>query len=143
MKRYSDLDVRTCHSYEIHYKHRYECTNVECAHVYAEIDHRHHHHNRYPYNYIESHHVFRYGRHSASIDISRQRCGKCRSSLRSLGVFNADGTLAKPRKASAFSLYIKEHYKVAKKQLPHASHQTLMSMLADEYKLQKERNSKY
>lgn len=48
-----------------------------------------------------------YGRHSNSLDTSRKVCGQCRGRLQPLGRFNADGTPAKTRAASAFSLFVK------------------------------------
>jgi hypothetical protein len=48
-----------------------------------------------------------YGRHSNSLDTSKKVCGRCRGHLLPLGRFRADGTPAKTRAASAFSLFVK------------------------------------
>lgn len=48
-----------------------------------------------------------YGRHSNSLDTDRKVCGQCRGRLHPLGRFNADGTPAKARATSAFSLFVK------------------------------------
>lgn len=50
-----------------------------------------------------------YGRHSNSLDTNRKVCGMCRARLEPLGRFNVDGTPAKARTASAFSLFVKVH----------------------------------
>ena len=48
-----------------------------------------------------------YGRHSNSLDTSKKVCGRCHGHLLPLGRFRADGTPAKTRAASAFSLFVK------------------------------------
>lgn len=48
-----------------------------------------------------------YGRHSNSLDVSKKCCGLCRARLEALGRFNADGTPAKGRAPSAYSLFVK------------------------------------
>ena len=48
-----------------------------------------------------------YGRHSNSLDVEKKCCGVCRGRLEPLGRFNADGTPAKTRAASAYSLFVK------------------------------------
>jgi len=49
---FPDLNVTTCHSYEIHYKYQWQCTNPVCGKMF--------------------------GRHSKSIKIEKVLCGKCR-----------------------------------------------------------------
>jgi hypothetical protein len=107
-KRIPGIRVTTRHSYEIHYKFRYQCLNAACARVY--------------------------GRHSDSIDVSRQVCGVCQSVLERLGRFNADGTPAKRRAASGFSLFVKERFAAAKAALPSAAHQDIMRALSAEFR---------
>ena len=48
-----------------------------------------------------------YGRHSNSLNVAKKCCGVCRGRLEPLGRFNADGTPAKTRGASAYSLFVK------------------------------------
>ncbi len=84
--------VSTCHSYEIFYKFRYACDG--CGH--------------------------QFGRQSKSVDLARQRCGRCRGTLRLLGSFNRDGTPAKPREPSAFAKFVKENYSTVKGRRPGA-----------------------
>ena len=67
--RVKGMQVSTCHSYDIFYKFRYECT--DCG---QEV-----------------------GRQSKSVNLDRQRCGRCKGELRLLGAFNRDGTPAKAR----------------------------------------------
>jgi hypothetical protein len=56
-----------------------------------------------------------YGRHSNSIDTTRKVCGVCHGALEPLGRFNADGTPAKPRVPSQFSLFVKENFASVRK----------------------------
>ena len=53
-----------------------------------------------------SHLFFSIGRHSKSIS-EKHRCSRCKSSLALLPGVRSDGTPRKPRKATAFSLYVK------------------------------------
>jgi predicted SprT family Zn-dependent metalloprotease len=107
---YPHYCVKTCHSYEIEYKHKYKCQ--ACG---AE-----------------------YGRHSKSINVERQRCGACRGQLQYCAPLAADGTPAKPRQASAFSKYVSERYKVVKASLGiGAKHAQVMKALGSEWKAAK------
>lgn len=109
-KAYSQYSVQTCHAYEIAYKHTWQCT--ECG--------------------------SEFGRHSKSIDPEKQLCGACRGTL----VYKprrADGTPAKPRKASAFSTFVGERYRDVKKQLGgRAKHADVMRALSAEWKKAKD-----
>lgn len=51
-----------------------------------------------------------FGRHSNSIDVTKKVCGSCRGPLNYLGRFLPDGTPAKARAATGFSLFVKEHF---------------------------------
>lgn len=51
-----------------------------------------------------------FGRHSNSIDVTRKACGGCRGPLVYLGRFLPDGTPAKMRPPTGFSLFVKEHF---------------------------------
>ena len=60
------IEVSTCHSYDIHTPHEFECTNPDCG--------------------------TSYGRHSKKgLDTVRFVCGKCRSKLKYSGKFGVDG----------------------------------------------------
>ena len=94
------LDVNTCHSYDIAFAFRYECTNGECR--------------------------TQYGRHSASIDVSRKACGVCGGRLLLLPKLKADGTPAAKRAPTAFSLFVKDHFAAAKSALKAREHDCCM-----------------
>jgi predicted SprT family Zn-dependent metalloprotease len=70
-RNFPELEITTCHSYEIQFKFRWVCKT--CTQTY--------------------------GRHSKSIDITKQRCGVCRSTLTFVGRFDAEGNVCKPRKS--------------------------------------------
>ncbi|KAJ3299594.1 3-phosphoinositide dependent protein kinase-1 [Borealophlyctis nickersoniae] len=73
-----DIEVTTCHSYEINYKFTYVCTNDLCGE--------------------------RYGRHSKSINTDESGCGICRSKLKLLEPerVRKDGTPYKENRYVAF-----------------------------------------
>lgn len=110
MKHYPEVEITTCHSYDIHRPFKFQCSNAQCAHIY--------------------------GRHSKNgIDITKQACGKCRCTLMYLGKFDNDGTAVKERKATAFSLFVKENFARVKSSAPKgASHGDIMRQLSELYK---------
>lgn len=112
MTAYPDLNVSTCHTYDIHYKYRWKCTNDWCGRVY--------------------------GRHSNSINTSRQACGICSGKLEFLGKYNADGTPAKARAPSQFSLFVKENYNSVKRECGGADHATVMKHLSEKWNVRKQ-----
>ena len=57
-------------------------------------------------------------RHSKSIDTTKKVCGACKGTLAFLGRFNQDGTLAKQREPSQFSLFVKDNFGAVKQSLP-------------------------
>lgn len=98
------LRVETCHSYEIDYKFRWQCQTEWCAHIF--------------------------GRHSKSVDVDTQRCGRCNHGrLALLPRLRADGTPCKARQASAFSVYVKRHFARVKKDRPDLPHGDVMRQL--------------
>ncbi|KAI8804959.1 SprT-like family-domain-containing protein [Cladochytrium replicatum] len=105
MRCYSDIEVTTCHSYEIAYTHWYECENMFCGR--------------------------RYGRFSKSIDVQSQRCGICGGKLRYLDRNCKDG---KPRKENLFQAFLKERLKPTKEIFPGLPHKEVMRILSDEWK---------
>lgn len=111
-KKYPDCPVSTYHNYSIHYKYRYKCLNCE---------------------YI-------YGRHSKSIDISKQRCGRCNGELIELGEFKRDGTPMKPRILSEYSKYVKENYNRIKEANKDLKAPEIMKILSKEWNNKKKEN---
>jgi predicted SprT family Zn-dependent metalloprotease len=107
-RQFPNLEVSTCHNYEIFYKFRWKCSNEPCG--------------------IE------FGRHSNSIDVSKQACGKCHARLVALGSFKKDGTPIKKRAPSAYSLFVKQHFASVKQEHPHAKHGWLMTKLGQMWK---------
>ena len=58
------------------------------------------------------------------------RCGACKSQLRLLGAFNADGTPCKPRAATAYSTFMKENFSALKLQHPQKTQPELLREMA-------------
>ena len=109
MKTYPGVSVDTCHSYQIHQPYKYRCTQSWCGQEY--------------------------GRHSKSIDVEAKACGVCNGKLEFIGKFNADGTRVEERAATAFSLFVKEHFGAVKERLPAGTpHKTLMKELSIQWK---------
>eukprot|EP01113_Clastostelium_recurvatum_P049699 TRINITY_DN9253_c0_g1_i1.p1 TRINITY_DN9253_c0_g1~~TRINITY_DN9253_c0_g1_i1.p1 ORF type:complete len:504 (-),score=86.43 TRINITY_DN9253_c0_g1_i1:165-1676(-) len=108
MRKYPHLSVTTCHNYEIHYKYRYNCSNPSCT---VSI-----------------------GRHSKSLDTSNKVCGRCRSKLELAPRLLKDGTPAKPRTPSAFSVYVKDNMASVRRDMPGSTQKDLMTALADRYR---------
>ena len=108
-RHYPGMVVSRCHDYKIFYKFRYGCT--ACGKEF--------------------------GRHSESIDLDLQRCGRCKGRLELVGRFNRDGTPYKPRAPSAFAMFVKEHFGPLKATMPGASHKELMAELGERFRAQK------
>jgi predicted SprT family Zn-dependent metalloprotease/ribosomal protein L19E len=109
MRVYPVVSVDTCHSYAIHQPYKYRCTQSWC--------------------------LQEYGRHSKSIDVAQKACGVCNGRLEFLGKFNADGTRAEEKKATAFSLFVKEHFGSVKERLPAGTpHKLVMKQLSAQWK---------
>jgi len=76
-----------------------------------------------------------YGRHSKSIDVEAKACGVCNGRLEFIGKFNPDGTKAAEREATAFSLFVKQHFAVIKERLPaNTPHKDVMRELSVQWK---------
>lgn len=61
-----------------------------------------------------------FGRHSKSIDITKKVCGVCRGRFELIINTANGGTASAPtKKPNAFALYVKEHYKVERKDKTH------------------------
>eukprot|EP01135_Chromosphaera_perkinsii_P001207 Nk52_evm6s162 gene=Nk52_evmTU6s162 len=90
--RYPELDIKTCHNYDIDYKYRYKCQNARCQRVY--------------------------GRHSKSVNTEKQACGSCRGRLELMDPVTKDGTPIKRRQPSQYNLFVKEHYASIKEKNP-------------------------
>ncbi|GAB4819190.1 hypothetical protein N2152v2_006236 [Parachlorella kessleri] len=108
MAVFPELDITTCHSYEIFYPYRWQCSNTTCGQTY--------------------------GRHSNSIDVTKKACGECRGRLLFLGKFQSDGTPAKARAASGFSKFVQENYTGAREEaLPGTPHADIMKALSGKW----------
>ncbi|CAM9282923.1 unnamed protein product [Chrysoparadoxa australica] len=109
-KAFPRIEVTTCHSYEINYKYRWECTG--CGGVL--------------------------GRHSKSIDVTKQVCSKCKGRLKLLGCFDSEGKARSPRGPSPFSLFVKAEFAAAKAALPSGTSQgDIMKELSRKWAAQK------
>ncbi|GHJ90433.1 hypothetical protein NliqN6_6835 [Naganishia liquefaciens] len=103
MKARKDIEVTTKHSYEIVYKYEWACVTEGCDAVYR--------------------------RHSRSIDIETQACGKCRGRLRPLFKTRAGGAGSTP-----FQDFLKQNMKLAKAAMPKATHGEVMRALSERWK---------
>ena len=85
--------------------------------------------------------VFRYGRHSNSIDLNRHRCGQCQGMLEFKGKFRPDGTPMKPRKQTQYQIFVKKHFSTIKKRKPTFTNAQVMKMLGEMYRDKKNKTS--
>lgn len=108
MQVFPELDITTCHSYAIDYKHRWQCQS--CRHVF--------------------------GRHSKSIDPAKHACGRCSGRLTALFQLKADGTPARPRAPNAFATFVKTNYRTVQTTAPGQSHGDIMKLLSQRFKAQ-------
>ena len=66
-----------------------------------------------------------------------QVCSACRGQLQALGRFNSDGTPAKVRAPSQYSLFVKKHFATQKQKCgPGTPHKEIMQALATSWKAQ-------
>ena len=98
--------MSTCHSYDIYYKFRYSCSG--CGQTF--------------------------GRHTKSIDLTRQCCARCKGRLRLLGAFDRDGIEIKARAPTGFASFVKERFGALKQERPRLSHGELMAELGKQWK---------
>ena len=110
MQAYPDLAIATCHTYDINFKHQYQCQT--CRKVY--------------------------GRHSKSIKIQFQRCGVCKGPLVLLPKLKADGTPMKQRVASKWQLFCSSNMALVKAQNPGSLHKDVMAILSRECRRKQE-----
>ncbi len=141
MDRCPDLEVTTCHNYEIFYAFRWQCTNswyVVCSAWgpggFCCMS---------PQGMIPA--TSRcgkvYGRHSNSLDVNSKVCGVCNGRLVALGRFNQDGTPAAVRAPTPYSIFVKEHFSAAKARCPAGTpHKEVMRVLADKWKTKRKVN---
>jgi hypothetical protein len=108
MRRYPNLDITTCHNYEIDYKYKWRCVTTWCGRVF--------------------------GRHSKSIDVKKHRCGACQGELELMPQLKADGTPRKKREPNGFSLYVKRHFARTKQDHPDLKHGDVMKKLGEAFK---------
>ena len=67
-----------------------------------------------------------YQRHSNSIDVGRQACGRCQNRLVFLGRFQPDGTPARRRPPSAFSAFVRDNFANVRAGLKGTPHQEVL-----------------
>ena len=109
MKVYPETNVSTCHAYAIHQPYKWRCTRDWCQQEY--------------------------GRHSKSIDITKKACGACGGKLEYLGKFKKNGDEVAARAPTAFSLFVKEHFKSTKNALGASTpHKDVMKHLSQRWK---------
>jgi len=109
MKVYPETNVSTCHAYTIHQPYKWRCTRDWCQQEY--------------------------GRHSKSIDITKKACGACGGKLEYLGKFKKNGDEVAARAPTAFSLFVKEHFKSTKNALGASTpHKDVMKHLSQRWK---------
>lgn len=103
MDVYPDLEISTCHHYEIHYPYRWKCGS--CLKVY--------------------------GRHSNSIKPEKHACGICRGRLEPMGKFKPTGSPVRKRAPSAYTSFVKAHFAQARSDLGEGvSHGAVMRHLS-------------
>ena len=109
MSVYPETNVSTCHAYDIHQPYKWRCTRDWCRQEY--------------------------GRHSKSIDITKKGCGSCGGKLEYLGKFKKNGEAVQARAPTAFSLFVKKHFKAAKARLGASTpHKDVMKHLSQQWK---------
>ena len=97
MRRIPGVQVTTTHDYQIQYKYAWACTNPSC-------------------NFLVQ-------RHSRSVDLERQCCGRCRGRLIEVDVpdhsskGNVQRTPKKRAPPSAYNLFVKEQSKTVRERL--------------------------
>ncbi|RSH85646.1 hypothetical protein EHS25_003786 [Saitozyma podzolica] len=97
MRARSDIEVTTKHDYVIEYKFKWRCVSERCGKIYQ--------------------------RHSKSIDVSKQVCGRCRGRLEPM--FET--------RENAFQTYLKQNMSLAKSALPGATHGDVMRALSRQW----------
>jgi len=110
MRKIRDVEVTTTHDYEISYKFAWACTGANCNVVIK--------------------------RHSRSVDVNKQCCGRCKGKLIEIEVPGSKGDKAKngkhtpkkARKASAYSLFVKSESANVRKKLAKERSCTLKSV---------------
>ncbi|KAJ1659204.1 hypothetical protein IWQ61_001688 [Dispira simplex] len=105
VRQWPTIPVTTRHSYDINYKFKYVCDNSHCGIVY--------------------------GRHSKSINTTRQVCGKCKGRLL---LTNRCGEQVTRRTLNPYQQFVKTHYRTVQQQYPGLSHQEIMKRVATLYK---------
>ncbi|GFZ52057.1 hypothetical protein JCM24511_09829 [Saitozyma sp. JCM 24511] len=97
MRARNDIEVTTKHDYVIEYKFKWRCVSERCGKIYQ--------------------------RHSKSIDVSKQACGRCRGRLEPM--FET--------RENAFQTYLKQNMSLAKSSLPGATHGDVMRALSRQW----------
>jgi hypothetical protein len=76
---------------------------------------------------------FSFGRHSKSLDLNRKVCGVCHGRFELIINTANGGTASAPqKKPNAFALFVKENYKIERKEK--MKHQEVMLALSQKFK---------
>ncbi|KAJ1915127.1 hypothetical protein IWQ60_008555 [Tieghemiomyces parasiticus] len=105
MRAFPDIPVTTRHTYAIDYKYKYQCTGSQCTAVY--------------------------GRHSKSIDTSRQVCGRCKGRLH---LVDRHGEAVAAKSLNAYQQFVKENYARLRAENSSLNRQQLMKLVSEQYK---------
>ncbi|GBG30607.1 HMG box-containing protein C19G7.04 [Hondaea fermentalgiana] len=101
--------VTTLHSYKVHAPFRYSCSTCQSE----------------------------WRRHSKSIDVDAQVCGRCSGRLVFLGEFDEDGNKKAARKKTAYQIFVQENYSTVQKELGLTNASSVMKVLAERWRAAK------
>ena len=103
------LAITTCHRYDIFHPWRYQCDTATCGLVV--------------------------GRHTDSLDVTREACARCGGRFTRLGKFTREGK-AKERPLTAFAAFVQTHYATIKAAQQGATtpHKRVMQLLSQQWK---------
>jgi predicted SprT family Zn-dependent metalloprotease len=87
-RMFPELKVSTCHNYKIAYKYIYRCINYRSGKCAWEM-----------------------GRHSRSVDLLKQVCGRCRGHILEPLVVNQHGVPEKAKKLTQYQIFSQKQFK--------------------------------
>ena len=88
-RMFPELKVSTCHNYKIAYKYIYRCINYRSGKCAWEM-----------------------GRHSRSVDLLKQVCGRCRGHILEPLVVNQHGVPEKAKKLTQYQIFSQKQFKI-------------------------------